>query len=229
MRDDLILIVVVLDASGSMASIKDGVLDGMNEFINAQRELPDEVIFSMIQFDSGWDWQGNVSNSSLRYKEIYDFRNLKEVKPLTNENYVPAGGTPLIAAMCTAIDSVGAKLAAIPEKDRPSKVVFVTMTDGQENSSDAHKYSKELLKEKIKHQQEKYDWQFMFLGAQQDSFAEAGGLGYMAKATANFVNTYAGTVSALNMASASITSYRSGKSDDIDLTSIVEQSTVKSD
>jgi hypothetical protein len=222
MKEDLTLIVAVIDASGSMKDIKAGVIDGFNEFMNAQKEVPGEVIFSMIQFDSGWDsttWGSHVDN--LRYKEIYDFRNLKEVASLTNENYQPNGGTPLIAAMDMAIDSIGAKLTAIPEKDRPSKVVFVTITDGKENSSDKNKYSKTQLAHKTKHQQEKYNWKFIYLGANQDSFSEAGGIGFMAKATANYVYNYAGTKNAIMTASASISNYRIGSSVDIDLTDLI--------
>jgi len=216
MKEDLTLIVAVIDASGSMEKIKGGIIDGFNEFIHAQKKLPGEVIFSMIQFDSGWNYNTyGTAAENLRYKEIYDFRNLKEVEPLTDSSYTPWGGTPLIAAMTTAIDSIGAKLAAIPEKDRPSKVVFVTMTDGQENSSDKHKFSKEQLAQKTTHQQNKYNWKFIYLGANQDSFAEAGGIGFLAKATRNYEANYAGTVGAVMAASASLCSYRSGASSDI--------------
>jgi hypothetical protein len=68
--------------------------------------------------------------------------------------------------------------------DRPGLVIFVIVTDGQENSS--HEFSKARIKEMIDQQQTKYNWQFTFLGANQDAFAEAGGMGIHAAGVANF-------------------------------------------
>jgi hypothetical protein len=70
------------------------------------------------------------------------------------------------------------------EADRPGLVVFVVMTDGLENSS--REFSKSRIREMIKHQQEKYGWQFTFLGADQDAFAEADALGIDPAGAARF-------------------------------------------
>ena len=70
------------------------------------------------------------------------------------------------------------------EQDRPGLVIFVVMTDGQENSS--HEFSKAKIKEMTQLQQEKYGWHFTFLGADQDSFAEAHEMGIAAFAAADF-------------------------------------------
>ena len=63
-------------------------------------------------------------------------------------------------------------------------MIFVIMTDGLENSS--REFTKSQVKEMIQEQQSKYNWHFTFLGADQDAFAEAGGLGIAAAGAAQF-------------------------------------------
>ena len=70
------------------------------------------------------------------------------------------------------------------QQDRPGLVIFVVMTDGEENSS--KEFTKDRIKEMIEHQQDEYDWHFTFLGANQDAFAEASGMGIRATGVANF-------------------------------------------
>lgn len=93
--------------------------------------------------------------------------------------------TALLDAVGRAINETGQRLAVMPEHERPGLVVFVIITDGQENSS--HEFTKTQIKELIKHQQTKYAWQFTFLGANQDAFAEARSIGISLIASANFV------------------------------------------
>jgi hypothetical protein len=83
-----------------------------------------------------------------------------------------------------AINETGCRLAAMPEDQRPGLVVFVIVTDGEENSS--HEFTKAQIKEVIERQQSVYSWQFTFLGANQDAFAEAGSLGIAKISTANY-------------------------------------------
>ena len=75
----------------------------------------------------------------------------------------------------------------MPEADRPGLVIFVIVTDGEENSS--REFSKARVKKMIQRQQQKYNWHFTFLGADQDAFAEAGGMGIAAGGAANFVKS----------------------------------------
>jgi len=221
---NLTAICMVVDGSGSMSEIKKGVISGINEFIKTQNDMDGKVTFSMIQFSSNFASYPNLNsfrhshqlqNENLTYNKIYNFIDLKEAKKLTNESYKPSGGTPLLDAMAKAIDEFGADLARIPEKDRPSKVVFVTITDGEENTSTVN--TKESLLERIKHQSNKYDWQFVYLGANQDSFAESAQYGYSAKSTSNYNYSDKGFIRAMNAVSNSVGSYRSSVADSVDL------------
>ena len=88
---------------------------------------------------------------------------------------MPRGGTALLDAIGRAINETGARLAKMKEADRPGLVVFVVMTDGQENSSREFNLAK--IREMIEHQQTAYNWQFTFLGADENAFAEAAAMG----------------------------------------------------
>lgn len=154
---------IILDRSGSMEQIKEATISSINEFINAQKLVPGDATLSLYQFDD-------------KYDTVYENRPLQQASHLSNETFVPRGWTALYDAICTTIDSVGARLSKMTESDRPKKVLVVVMTDGHENMS--KKFSKYDVASKIKHQQDKYSWQFVFLGANQDAIATADSLGF---------------------------------------------------
>ncbi len=104
---------------------------------------------------------------------------LKEVKPITG--YFPNGGTALYDALGTVINDTGKSLAALPEALRPQGVLVQVITDGEENSS--HEFTSSKVKEMIKHQEEEYKWEFVYIGANVDSYSNSASLGinsYMA-------------------------------------------------
>lgn len=193
-------IVVVLDKSGSMGNIVDDTIGGFNNFLKEQQEQPGEANLTLAYFDTTY---------SIPIKG----RAIKAVEPLTRETYRPGGGTALLDAIGKAITETGARLADIPEFNRPSKVIVVVMTDGEENSSKEH--TKAQIAEMIKHQEEKYDWAFLFLGAGMDSFHEARGLGVgqVHLKAANFAPSAQGIRSAYAGTSEAVSDYRSGGKD----------------
>ena len=159
MRNDLTDVTVVLDRSGSMQSCRDDAEGGLNTFIEEQKKQPGETLFTLVQFDT-------------EYEFVHKGKPIRDVGPC---ELVPRGMTALLDAVGRAIAETGERLAAMPEPDRPGLVVFVIVTDGQENSS--KEYTKPQIKEMIERQQNDYKWQFTFLGANQDAFAEAHGIG----------------------------------------------------
>jgi uncharacterized protein YegL len=168
MRPDLTDITLVIDRSGSMGSIRSDAEGGINAFITGQRQTPGEVLVSLLQFD-------------MEYEFLCRGVKLNEVRPYRLEC---RGGTALLDALGRAIHETGDRLAKLPESQRPGLVVIVVMTDGQENSS--REYTKAQIKKMIEHQQSVYNWQFTFLGANQDSFGEAGSIGIAPSGTADF-------------------------------------------
>jgi hypothetical protein len=79
---------------------------------------------------------------------------------------------------------VGCRLSNTPEVERPGRVIFVITTDGMENASKEFTYKK--VKELIRHQQEKYSWEFIFLGANIDAEKEADTIGIRKDNAINF-------------------------------------------
>ena len=83
------------------------------------------------------------------------------------------------------IDYIGSELAATPEPERPSKVIIAILTDGEEKSS--RKFSMADINQRITHQTEAYQWEFLFLGANQDAIATAAHMGIQAHNSATFI------------------------------------------
>jgi uncharacterized protein YegL len=168
MRSDLTDITVVLDRSGSMQQCKDEAENGLAHFIEEQKSVPGSALFTLVQFDTSYEFV---------HRGV-------DIKTVGRHRLVPRGMTALLDAVGRAINETGQRLRALPEAERPGLVVFVILTDGYENSS--HEFSRAKIKEMIEHQQNVYKWQFTFLGANQDAFAEAGHLGIPQDAAANF-------------------------------------------
>ncbi len=113
-----------------------------------------------------------------------------EILPLDNDSYVLRGSTALLDAIGRTIDELGARLAALPEKDRPMQVIVAILTDGLENSS--QNYTWQQIADVIKRQSEQYRWTFLFLGANQDAIATAAQMNITAANAAAYVADAAG-------------------------------------
>jgi uncharacterized protein YegL len=171
MKDNYTHISIVLDSSSSMYSYADATREGLNSFIDEQKKLGKEATVSLVQF-----------NSTVR--EQYSFQNLQKVPRLNQDNYIPSGMTALLDAIGYTINTTGEKLAALPEELRPNKVLIVIQTDGQENNSG--KFDRQQIFDMITHQKEKYLWDFLFLGANQDAIAIAADYGINSKSSLTY-------------------------------------------
>lgn len=188
-------IVVVMDKSGSMAPRQNDAIGGFNQFLTDQQKQPGEANLTLIQFDT-------------TYNVVCSGKSIKDVAPLTPETYRPGGGTALNDALARGIIETGKRLADTPEAERPQKVICVVITDGEENSSKEH--TKEQVQEMVKHQEEKYDWAFIYLGANVDAFHAAAQLGIKGNMAVAFLANAIGTRSAYAASSEAVSSYRSG-------------------
>ena len=159
MRNDLTDITMVIDRSGSMQSIRTDAEGGINSFIEQQKQEPGEANVTLVQFDT-------------KYEFVHSGVNIKQVPPFT---LMPRGSTALLDAVGRAINETGSRLAEMEESQRPGLVVFVIVTDGEENSS--REFTREQIKTMVEHQQSVYNWKFTFLAANQDAFAEGASMG----------------------------------------------------
>jgi hypothetical protein len=195
MRNNFTRIAIVLDRSGSMESCKESTVSGFNEFIRTQQELPGEAMVKLVQFDD-------------RYETVFDM-NLKLCPELNQNTFVPRGSTALLDAQGRTIVELGRELAALPENERPSKVIVVTLTDGLENAS--KEYNLERIDELIREQRDKYNWDFVFLGANQDAIQTAAAMNIPLPSAMSYSTSKAGIAATMAAVSHYVGAARKGK------------------
>jgi hypothetical protein len=192
-------ITILLDRSGSMQSCQEGTIEAINAYIIDQRKQPGKCNLSLYQFDD-------------RYEINYEGVPINSAVLLNKFNYQPRGCTALVAAMGLAIDNTGKRLAEMPEDERPSQVLFVTITDGYENASYHVEwnrgYNKAIVKQKVDHQKDSYKWQFVYLGANQDAILVGSEYGNSSDSSLNFTSDDKGMRTAGAVLSGATNKYR---------------------
>ena len=188
---------VIIDASGSMSSLCNDTIGSFNTFLKDQKAFPGEAAFTVVTFND----YVNVS---------HDFVKIASVGDLSTQTYSPGGNTALLDAMGTTIDNVGRRLAAMPEEERPSKVLFLIITDGFENAS--RRYNTDQIKSMVEHQRQTYSWEFVFMGANIDAITAGTSLGIAASNSVAYAATKGGTKSLYSSVSSNTTAYRSSGS-----------------
>ncbi len=186
-------ITIILDRSGSMSSVKDDTIGGFNNFLSEQQKIEGEAVLSLVQFDD-------------QYETVYLDKDINSAAKLTDATFQPRGMTALFDAVGRTINSVGARLSALTESERPDKVLLVIMTDGFENSS--REFNAAKVGEMIKHQRDVYNWQFMFIGANQDAVLSAQEINIPAAAALTYAANEKGTRVAYSMMAQKIGKFR---------------------
>ena len=154
MKKDYTHITLVLDRSGSMEAITSDTIGAVNKFLKEQKEQPGEATLTLVLFDH-------------EYMSVHEFKNIKDVPWLDSSTYFTRGTTALMDAIGRTINQVGSTLAGKKEEERPESVLFAIVTDGLENAS--REFSKIQIVNMIDHQTKKYNWDFVYLGANQDA------------------------------------------------------------
>lgn len=154
-------IIFLIDRSGSMGGLETDTIGGFNSFIEKQSKLEGRTLVTAVLFDD-------------RYESLWNGIDAAKAR-LTDKEYFVRGSTALLDAVGKTILDVGLRLSKTDECEKPGKVIFVITTDGLENAS--REFSYEKVKDLIKHQQEKYSWEFIFLGANINAAKEAESIG----------------------------------------------------
>jgi uncharacterized protein YegL len=160
MHNGLTEIVFILDRSGSMSGREGDTIGGFNGFVKKQAAIGPTRLTTVL-----FDDQYEILHNGISADAVQ----------LTEGEYFTRGSTALLDAIGKTIHDVKKRLKALPEADRPAKIIFIITTDGRENAS--QKYSYGAIKEKIKTQTKKHDWEFIFMGANIDVCKESGRLG----------------------------------------------------
>lgn len=170
-------IVFVIDKSGSMGHLAGDTIGGFNGFIESQKAIDGKATLTTVLFDTSW-------------RILHDGVDLREVKSMTNSDYVAGGGTAMLDAIGEIINRVQDRHDELGA-EKPEEVLFVITTDGEENSS--RKYNKSQIEKMIKHQTNGHGWKFMFLGANMDAVKEAASIGITKDYATNYTYTAQGT------------------------------------
>ena len=178
MKKGLTELVFILDRSGSMKGLQADTIGGFNFMIERQKREAGEAIVSTILFDD-------------RCEVVHDRVDIAKVASLTEKEYYVRGSTALIDALGGAIHHIGNVHKYARAEDVPEHTIFVIITDGMENSS--HVYTADRVREMIRHEKEKYGWEFLFLGANIDAIETAGRFGIAPDRAANYNSDHEGT------------------------------------
>ena len=171
-------IVYILDRSGSMSGLESDTIGGFNSMIDKQTKAGGEAIVSTILFDDSSE-------------VLCDRVDINDVPEMTEEQYYVRGCTALLDAVGGAVQHIKNVHRKCSDEERPEKTIFVITTDGLENASREYSYDK--IKKMIEKRQKKDGWEFMFIGANIDSYGEAGRLGIRKDRAANYVHDDKGT------------------------------------
>jgi uncharacterized protein YegL len=195
MKKNFTKIAFILDESGSMYSLKNDTIGNFNSFVEEQKKVSGECELSIVKFSD------NVN--------IQDSKNLKNIEKLTDKDYSPNGCTALLDAIRYTINKLGTELNKLKEEEKPENVIIVILTDGEENSS--KEFNNQKIKEMIQHQENKYNWTFLYLGANQDAFSVGNNYGISTDRIMNYSADVKGLHDAYNSISYAVTSKRSNK------------------
>lgn len=164
-KDEDLDLVFVLDRSGSMRGSEQDTIGGFNSFIEKEREKGLNTRVTTVLFDDA-------------YEMLYKRKSIDDVAELTGDEYWVRGCTALLDAIGKTINTL--------DKEIKNKVLFVIMTDGLENAS--CEFSKSQISSLIK----EHDWEFIYIGADIDSYSEAGHIGIKKSHIANYKKTKEG-------------------------------------
>ena len=197
MKKGLTELVFIIDRSGSMGGLEKDTIGGFNSMLKEQQAVEGEAVVTTVLFDN-------------RYELLHDRIDIRAVSPLTEKNYTVGGNTALLDALGKTIRKIRDVQEHTAENYRAEKVLFIIITDGEENAS--REYSAERIKARIEYQKQKYGWEFVFFGANMDAVLEAEKLGISAEYAQNYRADASGTSTAYSAISAISTAYRGAPS-----------------
>lgn len=193
MKENLTELVFILDKSGSMSGLERDTIGGYNSMIQKQRTIGGRCMVTTVLFDN-------------HYELLHDRVDLKKIKPITGQEYVLGGSTALLDAIGKTIYRMSRFQREMSKEYRAEKVLFVIITDGEENSS--RDYDTAQVKSMIEKQKKCYGWEFLFLGANMDAVETAGRFGIDSDRAVDYVPDSEGIILNFSMMSETVTAFR---------------------
>lgn len=195
MKAGLTHIALVIDKSGSVKHIKEPLIAAVNKFLDDQSKVAGELTAQVFRF-----------NTRL---EATDPAPIASIQRLTPGNFKVSGWSRLYDSIAEAVELTGRRLAALPEDQRPSKVIVAIFTDGMDNRSE--NYSAAVLANAIDHQSSVYNWSFVFLGGNMNAGREAEKIGIPRSNAFRFTADDGGVDAAFRRLNNHTTCFREGR------------------
>ena len=196
MKNKITELVFILDKSGSMSGLESDTIGGYNAMLKKQQEEPGEAIVTTVLFDDN-------------YELLHDRTNIKGIKSITEKEYYVGGLTALLDAIGKTISKIVNATRHTAKEHQAEKVIFVITTDGMENAS--REYDHHKVKEMIEHQKARYNWEFIFLGANIDAVSTARDIGISEDRAVKYHADGEGTILNYNVVSEAIINLRANK------------------
>jgi len=193
MKKGLTELVFILDKSGSMGGLETDTIGGYNTMLKKQQTVNGECHITTVLFDNN-------------YELLHDRIDIKAVSTITEKEYQVGGSTALLDAIGRTIHKIGNAQKHTADDYRAEKLMFVIITDGEENSS--REYSAERIKQMIERQKTRYGWEFIFLGANIDAVETAGCFGISADRAQNYHADSEGVELNFRMMSEAVVTFR---------------------
>lgn len=188
-------LVFILDRSGSMTGLESDTIGGYNAMLAKQKQEEGEAVVTTVLFDD-------------RYELLHDRIAIQGVAPMTDRQYYVRGTTALLDAIGRTIQKIANVQRNTAPEQRADKVLFVITTDGYENAS--KEYSREQIKAMVEREQEKFGWEFLFLGANIDAIATAGQFGIRPERAVDYHADSEGTAVSYEAISGAASALRAG-------------------
>jgi hypothetical protein len=191
----------VLDSSGSMNSIEEDTRGGFNSFLEDQRAEEGTATVTLYDFND-------------EINRVYHAYPVADAPELTSDTYTSGGRTALHDAIYRAVTETAEYVDELEPAEQPDNVVVVVLTDGKENASETHQ---ERVREQVEIRSDEHDWEFLFIGANQDAALTAESVGIDRDRSLNMAHNDEGTRSAHQSTSKQVGNIRrEGTSDGYD-------------
>ncbi len=178
MKNNITELVFILDRSGSMSGLEADTVGGFNSLIEKQKTVDGKCFVTTVLFSS-------------TSETIHDRMELGEIRPLSGEDYVPAGCTALLDAIGETIRHISKIHKYARPEDVPEHTTVVIMTDGMENAS--RTFTSKEVKRMIESEKELHGWEFLFLAANIDAVETASRVGIRSDRAVDYCADSTGT------------------------------------
>ena len=190
-------LVFILDRSGSMSGLEKDTIGGYNSMLEKQKKTEKgKAYVTTVLFDD-------------KYELLHDGVLLDKMKPITEKEYYVRGSTALLDAVGKTISQVKANQNSLKKNQRAKKILFVIITDGEENAS--REYTAEKVKKMIQEQKKTEKWEFLFLGANIDAVSTVKEFGIDSSRAVRYNSDSIGTQKNFEVLNEAVQEIRSGK------------------